>query len=383
MSHHFDRQPDTQDITDAYCFAGASDDDGPRTIFGMNVSPYGQARSLPPVLGETPGIPGLDPACLYELRLDLDGDFVEEITWRFTFPKDPAGTQYVQVTELRGADATSRTAPGKILTPPHTPLGQVVELYNGIKMFAGPRRDSFFNFLYFPATMRQALFTGGYPDLLNTAKSGPVMNTFSGGDVYAIMVDLPVWITGTSPIQCWTTTAIFDAAHPQGVTVQRAAAPVINVLYNWAGTSPGPGYPTRPNLYYNETVPSQERAGRPANPETDDATGIWGRLRDDTEAVISQRQLFSQGPLGKPTAKAYAAFVADTLLPNVLRFTPGTTARWDPWHGIQNGKGLYEQSSDTFNMLVLNDGTASTHLTQQEQLLDHFPYLVPPLPPQA
>src|SRR5215469_9826116 len=106
MSHHFDQQPESQDITDCYCFDGASDDDGPRTIFGMNVSPYNQPK-LPP---EAAGDQGLDPATFYELRLDLDGDFVEEITWRFTFPKDSTGRQYMQVAELKGADATDRTA---------------------------------------------------------------------------------------------------------------------------------------------------------------------------------------------------------------------------------------------------------------------------------
>jgi hypothetical protein len=383
MSHHFDQQPESQDITDAYCFDGASDGDGPRTVIGMNVSPYGQAKSLS--MFEAPGIPNLDPAAFYELRLDLNDDLIEDITWRFTFPIDSRGTQHVQVAELRGADATSRTAPGTIITQPKTPLGQVVELTNGIKMFAGPRRDSFFNFLYFPFTMRQALFNGAYPDLLDTAKSGPVVDTFLGGNVYAVMLELPVSITGTSQIQFWATTAMFDAAHPQGVTVQRAAAPVVNVLYNWAG-DPTPQYKDgRPNLNYNQAIPSEERAGRPANPETDDATGIWGRLRDDTEAVLSARPtpLYNQGPLGKPTARAYAAFVADTILPNVLRYTPGTTARWDPWGGIHNGKGLLEQSSDSFNMLALNDGTATTGLTQPAQLLDHFPYLVPPLPLEA
>ena len=78
MSHHFDWMPETQDITDAYCFDGASDDDGPRTIFGMNVSPTGPN-------GEADQ-PFEDSVTFYELRLDLDGDFVEEITWRFTFP---------------------------------------------------------------------------------------------------------------------------------------------------------------------------------------------------------------------------------------------------------------------------------------------------------
>jgi hypothetical protein len=70
--------------------------------------------------------------------------------------------------------------------------------------------------------------------------------------------------------------------------------------------------------------------------------------------------------------------VADTVLPNVLRFTPGTTARWDPWHDIQNGKGLFEQSSDSFNMLALNDDV-STGLSQPGAIADYFPYLAPPL----
>ena len=377
MSHHFDRQPETQDITDAYCFDGAGDQDGPRTIFGMNVSPYNQPN-LPP---EAAGDQAFDTAAFYELRLDLDGDFVEEITWRFTFPKDSTGTQYVQVAELRGADATDRTAHGQIITPPNTPLGQVINLSHGINMFAGRRRDPFFNFLYFPLTMRTALFNGTNPDLSIQA-SGPVMNTFLNGNVYAIILDLPVQITGTNPIQCWATTAIFDSDHPQGVTVQRAAAPVINVLYNWSGV-PTPQYPNgRPDLHYTQAVPSEELQGRPANPETDPATGIWGRLRDDTAAVIEARKTFSQGALGKPNAMAYAAFVADTVLPNVLRYTPGTTARWDPWHGIRNGKGLFEQSSDSFNMLVLNDDV-STRLTQAGAITDFFPYLAEPLPPPA
>ena len=371
MSHHFDWMPETQDITDVYCFDGPSDDDGPRTIFGMNVSPTGPN-------GEADQ-PFEDSVTFYELRLDLDGDFVEEITWRFTFPKDSTGTQHVRVAQLTGADATDRTAPGQIITPPNTPIGQVVNLSHGIKMFTGKRRDSFFNFLPFPATMRTALFNGTNPDL-SVSATGPVVDTFLKGNVYSILLDLPAGITGTNPIQCWGTTAIVGKDHPQGITIQRGAAPVINVLYNWSGVPTLPNYPNgRPDLHYNQALPSEELAGRPANPETDPATGIWGRLRDDTAAVLEARKTFSQGVHGKPTAMAYAAFVADTVLPNVLRYTPGTTAQWDPWHGIRNGKGLFEQSSDSFNMLVLNDDV-STGLTQPGAITDHFPYLAEPLP---
>src|SRR6266516_2304019 len=42
MSHHFDYPTDeTLDISDAYCFAGPGDRHGPRTVFGMNTSPFG------------------------------------------------------------------------------------------------------------------------------------------------------------------------------------------------------------------------------------------------------------------------------------------------------------------------------------------------------
>src|ERR1700729_2428350 len=97
MSHHFDYTADERlDISDAYCFAGCSDEFGPRTVFGMNASP-------------STGTPW-DPAGYYELRLDTNEDYVEDITWRFTFPVDSAGTQHVQVAELTGKEATSRTA---------------------------------------------------------------------------------------------------------------------------------------------------------------------------------------------------------------------------------------------------------------------------------
>jgi hypothetical protein len=36
-----------------------------------------------------------DPAGYYELKVDTNQDLVEDITWRFTFPVDSAGTQHV------------------------------------------------------------------------------------------------------------------------------------------------------------------------------------------------------------------------------------------------------------------------------------------------
>jgi hypothetical protein len=152
MSHHFDYTADERlDISDAYCFAGASDASGPRTVFGMNASPG-------------VGTPW-DPAGYYELKLDTNEDLVEDITWRFTFPVDSAGTQDVQVAELTGRQATDRKAKGRIITPPHAPVGEVLEVERGLKIFAGPRTDSFFNFIPFPIAVAAALKAGTFPDL--------------------------------------------------------------------------------------------------------------------------------------------------------------------------------------------------------------------------
>src|SRR5580693_4528552 len=89
MSHHFDYPTDeTLDISDAYCFAGPGDMHGPRTVFGMNTSPF--------------GAPAWNAAGYYELKIDTNGDYVEDITFRATFPVGSDGTQHVRVEQLTG-----------------------------------------------------------------------------------------------------------------------------------------------------------------------------------------------------------------------------------------------------------------------------------------
>src|SRR3984957_18119003 len=113
MSHHFDYPTDeTLDISDAYCFAGPGDRHGPRTVFGMNTSPF--------------GAPAWNTAGYYELKIDTNGDYIEDITFRATFPIGSDGTQPVEIAELTGAVATRRHARGKIITPRTCPVGEVV-----------------------------------------------------------------------------------------------------------------------------------------------------------------------------------------------------------------------------------------------------------------
>ena len=365
MSHHFDWTPETEDVSDVHCFAGPSDNDGPRTVIGMNVSPTDGAPWNPPT-GPN--------ATLYELKLDLNDDLVEDITWRFTFPVDSTGTQYVQIAQLTGPDATSRTAPGTIITPPNAPVGQVLNLAHGIKAFAGKRRDSFFTDVRVPVAIRAVLpppkHKSADPGLAALAPFTD--NPFLDQSVRLVMVELPAGITGLHPIQCWGSTAIFDTTHTPNswVQVQRAAQPDVAVVFD----NGNPPY----HPLINSTGPAADLAGRPANPATGPATGVWGTVRDQVAAVVKALGTYDQGVHGQATPMAYGAFAADTLLPNVLRYTPGTTALWDPWKGIRNGKGLFEELASNFARMIINEDF-TTKLTQPGQITDYFPYLAPPL----
>jgi hypothetical protein len=353
MSHHFDYMQDERlDISDVFCFAGARDARGPRTVFGMNASP-------------SVGTPW-DPAGYYELKLDTNGDYVEDITWRFTFPVDAAGTQHVQVAELTGREAADRNARGRIITPRNAPVGEVLHLGRGIKIFAGPRTDSFFNFIPFPVAVTKAMGDGIFPDL---AALFPPTDSFMNNTVRSIVLEAPVEVTGSRRLRFWGTTAVYDQGHSAWFQVQRAGAPNVTTFWDFTHGSA--------QVNINATAPHHDLVGRPAHPETDPASGVWGQLRDQTAAVVANGGTFNKGVQGRPTALAYAAWVTDILLPNVLRFTPGTNALWDPWRGTLNGKGLVEDAFDNITSLCLNEDFVSG-LTQPAKLLDYFPYLSPP-----
>jgi len=352
MSHHFDYPADeTLDITDAYCFAGAGDRHGPRTVFGMNTSPtYGKPWN---------------PAGYYELKIDTNSDYVEDITYRATFPIGSDGTQYVQVEQLTGAAATDRSASGTIITPPNAPVGEVVECHHGIKLFAGQRRDPFYNFIPFPVATTKALATGTFPDF---DALRPAHDDFANTSVRSFVLEVPVEVTGHGRVHFWATTAYFDTGHSTWVQLQRAAEPNMTTFFDFAKGSA--------HVDYNASVPTDDLVGRPAHPATDPASGIWGQVRDNIAAVVEAGGTYGNRPHRFPTARAYGAWAADTLLPNVLTFTPGTVADWDPWCDLHNGKGVREDIASNIIKMIVNQDFSSG--LRHGPLLDHFPYLSEP-----
>jgi len=352
MSHHFDYPADeTLDITDAYCFAGAGDRHGPRTVFGMNTSPtYGKPWN---------------PAGYYELKIDTNNDYVEDITYRATFPIGSDGTQYVQVEQLTGAAAIDRNASGTIITPPNAPVGEIVECHHGIRLFAGQRRDPFYNFIPFPVATTKALATGTFPDF---DALRPAHDDFANTSVRSFVLEVPVKATGHGRVHFWATTAYFDTGHSTWVQLQRAAEPNMTTFFDFANGSA--------HVDYNASVPTVDLVGRPAHPATDPASGIWGQVRDNIAAVVEAGGTYGNRPHRFPTARAYGAWAADTLLPNVLTFTPGTVADWDPWCDLHNGKGVREDIASNIIKMIVNQDFSSG--LRHGPLLDHFPYLSEP-----
>ena len=353
MSHHFDIPQETLDITDAYCFAGAGGLlSGPRTVFGMNTSPQIGAA--------------WDAKGYYELKIDTNRDHVEDLTFRATFPVDSTGTQHVQVAMLTGAAARDRDAKGTIITPPNATIDDVVDCEHGIKLFAGERLDPFYNFIHYPIATTQALATGTFPDY---ASFGPPSDFFANNTIRAYVLEVPVEITGIRPVNFWATTAYHDTGHNMWLQVQRAGEPNMTTFFAFdTGSAKVPNY--------NATVPTDDVVGRPAHPATDPASGIWGQVRDNIAAVVQAGNTYGDLPHAFPTARAYGAWAADELLPNVITFEPGTHAHWDKWCGLRNGKGLTEDIAGNIIKMVVNQDF-STGL-EPGPVLDYFPYLSPP-----
>jgi hypothetical protein len=128
---------------------------------------------------------------------------------------------------------------------------------------------------------------------------------------------------------------------------------------------------------YNATVPTIDLVGRPRHPATDPASGIWGQVRDNIAAVVQAGGTWGNRPHRFPTALAYGAWAADTVLPNVLTFTPGSVAYWDPWFDVANGKGYEDIASNIIKMVVNQDFSPGL---EPGPLLEYFPDLARPPP---
>ena len=106
MSHHLDspiaRQDIRLDITDLYVFRGQTG-----TVFNINVCHS--------IFGPIP-VPGYHPEGMYEFKIDVNGDAIEEITYRLTFDeRDSNQKQRYVVRRITGAEAVDPHAAGVVV----------------------------------------------------------------------------------------------------------------------------------------------------------------------------------------------------------------------------------------------------------------------------
>lgn len=270
------------DITDIYAFRGA---DPSRTALVLNTGPASGAVDY-----------GSDVA--YALNVDRNGDARPDLAyvWRFN-PGNGTGTgQRWTLTRYTGSNAAS-WAHGVVLGSGQT--GGSTAIKGDGEVFAGLRSDPFFFDL-----------TAFLNDVLGVATNRHLCdantNDFFGPlNVHSIVLEVPNDALGDH-IGVWATTSA------GGTRIDRMGRPAINTVFNKGADK------------------NRFNAGDPTND-----------YRDFSTNVVNVLEHFS----GLDAEGAYtldeATTLAHVLLPDVLTYTPGTTAA-----GPLNGRGLADDVID-------------------------------------
>lgn len=141
---------------------------------------------LQPAMPRTKG--DYDAGVVYQIYIDSDGDFVEDVTVSAEFSVDSKGMPWLHVTGLPGASGT-------VTAPVNRPFTSE----DGMRMFAGLRDDPFFfDFEGFNATLQTGtlMFDGD-------------RDSVAGLNAQAIVLemDLAAALDGSSTLNVWATTA--------------------------------------------------------------------------------------------------------------------------------------------------------------------------------
>lgn len=306
MSHHLDselaRQDPRLDISDVYLFRGTSG-----TVFVMDVDPLS-------------GRHGFHPEGLYEFKVDLDRDGVEDVTFRFSFAEaDGDGGQRWTLRRLDGAAARDRDADGTVLLTGVT--GEVREAGDGaVRAWAGAAADPFYIEGSVIMAVRTAI-TRGEPVVLD--RSTPATNLFDGTDVGAIVLEVADEVLPAGTIGFWGATALATDAGGWR-QINRCAQPLINTLFALEDGDRGTDF--------NATEPCEDRAR------------YGPQVVRETAAVVA-----AMGTSSDPGS--HAERLRDTLFPDVLWYETGTDAHFGT--DRRNGRGLGEPTPEVMFELVL------------------------------
>lgn len=262
----------TADIADLYAFEGA---DSTATVLAATVRPLAHVGST------------FDSEVLYELKVDTDGDFIEDISYEVTF--DDAvllSDQVVTVREATGPAASDDVANGTEVAAGATNTNLAVT--GGGEFFAGLRSDPFFFDL---DAFINVVELGNIGTTGRQFADADANDFFEGLDVLALVLELPDATFG-GPINVWATT------HKDGAQIDRIGRPAINTVVNSSGAVIGADKANK--TAFNQAEPKDDAQFTSA---AADALTILSGL--DTEGPFAADELTT---------------LAGILLPDVLPF---------------------------------------------------------------
>lgn len=317
MSHHLDspiaRQDIRLDITDLYLFRGERG-----TAFVINVCHS--------IAGPVP-VPGFHPEGMYEFKVDLDGDAIEDITYRVTFgDRDAAGRQRYKVHRTHGAQARDPAAPGVMVLDGVT--GEEAAAPTGFRLWAGPAGDPFWIEPDVLHAVGHALQDGTVIDLGDWDASR-AKNLFAGHSVHSLVFEVPdSELTAGRKIGVWAVASLATDAGGWR-SINRVGLPMIHPLFT----------------QYNEDLGNRLNAGRPSD---DFATFGAAVIRDIAGAVKANGS--AEDPQG------YATRIAHRFFPNLLPYVVGTPAVFG--FGDWNGRSLTDNAPDVMFSIATNSAVS-------------------------
>jgi hypothetical protein len=317
MSHHLDsplaRQDVRLDITDLYVFRGEIG-----TVFVINVCHS--------IAGDIP-TPGFHPEGMYEFKVDLDGDAIEDLTFRLIFDeRDAAGRQRFALHRTVGRKAVDPSAAGELLAQGVT--GETVVAPSGLRLWTGKAGDPFWIEPDVLHAVGHAFQDGAAIDLAGWDPS-KAKNLFAGHTAYAIVLEVPdaELLAGASAgrrIGVWAV-ATLDTDAGGWRSINRIGLPMIHPLFT----------------QFNEDLGDRLNAGRPA-----DDLATYGEAVTKAVAGVVAANGTSEDPM------SYGARVARRFFPNILPYEVGTPAAFGfvEW----NGRSMTDNAPEVMFSIAAN-----------------------------
>jgi uncharacterized protein DUF4331 len=200
------------------------------------------------IFGPIPA-PGYHPEGMYEFKIDLNGDAIEDLTYRFKFnERDKQGRQTYTVSRLTGADAADAHAAGTIIAQGTT--GEFLNTATGLRVWAGKAGDPF----WIEPDVLHAVghaFQDGTTVNLSGWDPTRAKNLFAGHTVYAIVLEIPdkqllAEAGGNRRIGVWAVSTLATDAGGWR-SINRVGLPMIHPLFT----------------QYNEDLGNRLNAGSP------------------------------------------------------------------------------------------------------------------------